>query len=570
MKFTIGRKIWALSLAVFLFVGMASFCVYWQVRDALAWQKMVIEVKWPVAQSVSDAFASMNLSRMVVRDAILDQGDPAKLSADIERYQKAVIDFDASIEKLVALAKGFQKEDNRERVRTVAANLPAVHNAERLALEAARNGDAKGALAAMRTVLPQVNIVRQMLTELQTQNNTLTATVFKTIESDMNTCVLWLLGCFAAVLALGSVISWRVARQVSRSAAELCLRAQEIAAGDLSGLPLSSHGQDEFADLAASMNQMQQQLQQLLLKISATSSELAGASERISQTSAHGVETSRQQTDQTNMVATAIHQMSATVAEVTGHSQAAATAAASASATAQEGGALVRHTLEVMNRISGSNQKIAERVTKLGESSQQVGKIASVIDDIADQTNLLALNAAIEAARAGEQGRGFAVVADEVRKLAERTAAATREIAQILDVVLAESRNTAQAMNQGKQDVEAGVAGSRQAGEALERIIGMATKVGDMVTQIATAATEQSSATDEIQNSAQRIAEMATDSSDAANKSASACEQLSSLALRLQEIVGFFRVSGGARTAHAAVLQPPPPAAWSSQYSQNR
>jgi len=549
---------------------MASFCVYWQVRDALAWQKMVIEVKWPVAQSVSDAFASMNLSRMVVRDAILDQGDPAKLSADIERYQKAVIDFDASIEKLVALAKGFQKEDNRERVRTVAANLPAVHNAERLALEAARNGDAKGALAAMRTVLPQVNIVRQMLTELQTQNNTLTATVFKTIESDMNTCVLWLLGCFAAVLALGSVISWRVARQVSRSAAELCLRAQEIAAGDLSGLPLSSHGQDEFADLAASMNQMQQQLQQLLLKISATSSELAGASERISQTSAHGVETSRQQTDQTNMVATAIHQMSATVAEVTGHSQAAATAAASASATAQEGGALVRHTLEVMNRISGSNQKIAERVTKLGESSQQVGKIASVIDDIADQTNLLALNAAIEAARAGEQGRGFAVVADEVRKLAERTAAATREIAQILDVVLAESRNTAQAMNQGKQDVEAGVAGSRQAGEALERIIGMATKVGDMVTQIATAATEQSSATDEIQNSAQRIAEMATDSSDAANKSASACEQLSSLALRLQEIVGFFRVSGGARTAHAAVLQPPPPAAWSSQYSQNR
>jgi methyl-accepting chemotaxis protein len=569
MKFTIGRKIWALSLTVFLFVGMASFCVYWQVRDALAWQRLVLEVKWPVAQNVSDAFESMNLSRMVVRDALLDQDEPAKLAADIERYQNTVVILDASVEKLVDLAKGFQKEDNRERVRKIAANLPAIHNAERLALESARRGDAKGALAVVRTALPQVNIVRQMLTELQTSNNNLTVSVFKTIESEMNTAVLWLLGCFAAVLALGSVISWRVARQVSRSAAELCLRAQEIASGDLSGSPLSSTSRDEFADLAASMNQMQQQLQQLLLKISATSSELAGASERISQTSVHGVESSRQQTDQTNMVATAIHQMSATVMEVSGHSQAAATAAASASATAQEGGALVRHTLEVMNRISGSNQKIAERVTKLGESSQQVGKIASVIDDIADQTNLLALNAAIEAARAGEQGRGFAVVADEVRKLAERTTAATKEIAQILDVVLVESRNTAQAMNQGKQDVEAGLDGSRQAGEALERIIGMATKVGDMVTQIATAATEQSSATDEIQNSAQRIAEMASDSSDAANKSASACEQLSSLALRLQEIVGFFRVSG-ARNAHDAFLQPPPVAGWSAQCSPNK
>jgi methyl-accepting chemotaxis protein len=542
MKFTIGRKIWTLSLTVYLLLGSASLCVYWHLRDALAGQRMVIAVKWPAAQVFSDAQASMNLSRMIVRDALLDRQNPVKFAADVERYRKTTDILDSCAEKLVELSRGFQKEENKERVRSITANLPAMHESERLAIEAARKGDDKAALAAVRSALPQTDIVRQMLTELQQQNNTLTSNIFQNIQSDMSTSVLWLLCCFAAVLCLGAIVSWRLARDISHNASRLCARAQQIASGDLTGEPLMISGQDEFAELAASMNRMEQQLQQLLLKISATSNELAGASEEISGGSAHSAETSRQQTDQTNMVATAIHEMSATVMEVSQHSQAAASAAANAAGTAQEGGALVRNTLEAMNRISDSNQKIAERVTKLGESSQQVGKIASVIDDIADQTNLLALNAAIEAARAGEQGRGFAVVADEVRKLAERTTAATKEIAQILDAILIESQNTAQAMNEGKHDVEAGLDGSRQAGDALERIIGMATKVGDMVAQIATAATEQASATDEIQNSAQRIAGMASDSNTAAGRSAEACERLSSLALRLQEIVGRFHV----------------------------
>jgi methyl-accepting chemotaxis protein len=307
-------------------------------------------------------------------------------------------------------------------------------------------------------------------------------------------------------------------------------------------LPLVIWSNDEFSDLALSMNQMQQQLQQVITQITSTANELAGTSERITAGSTQTAESSRQQTEQTAMVATAISAMATTVHEVSEHSRSAANAAEKASGTARESGTIVQETLVVMNRISESNAKIAERVTKLGESSQQVGKIASVIDDIADQTNLLALNAAIEAARAGEQGRGFAVVADEVRKLAERTTSATKEIAEILEVILRESRDTASAMSEGRQDVEAGVTGSRHAGEALEHIIGMASNVGDMVSQIATAATEQASATQEIQSSAEKIASMAKESTDAAETSAHACEQLSMLALNLQEIVGHFKV----------------------------
>ena len=551
MKLTIGRKIWALTLTVMLLAGIANLSVYLHMHDALAWQQMVVDVKWPAAQNFSDAIASMNLYRMVLRDAILDYGNPQQFEVDLARYDKAAATVDACAAKLLEMSKGFQKEENKQRVRLIAENLPVLHEAERKSIEAARRGDGKQALALLRGMLPQANAVRNALAELQEQNNALTGKIFTSIQQDMQNSILWLFGSMAVMLAISSVVSWRLAVTVSRNAAALSGRAQQIAEGDLAGEPLAEAGGDEFADMSASVNQMQKQLQELLQRISATSGELAEASERISQGTAHSAETSRQQTDQTNMVATAIHEMSATVMEVSQHSQAAANAAEDANSTAKEGGSLVSHTLQVMQRIADSNQRIAERVTKLGDSSQQVGKIAAVIDDIADQTNLLALNAAIEAARAGEQGRGFAVVADEVRKLAERTTSATKEIAQILEVVLDESRNTAQAMKEGQQDVDEGLEGSRKAGESLERIIGMAVRVGDMVTQIATAATEQASATEDIQNSAQRIAGMATDASQAANTSAEACEHLNALAQRLQEIVGVFHVSSEA-SSHAS------------------
>ena len=559
MKFTIGRKIWAMILTVMLLAGIANMSVYWQMRDALSWQELLFTVKWPAAQVISDAIASLNLYRMVLRDTILDHDNAQQLEADIQSYEKAANAVDESVAKLVTMSKSFQKEENRQRVRIIAENLPAMHGAEHKAIEAARRGDSKLALSTLRSVLPQVTLVLHTLTELQEQNITLASQLFASIQQDLKNSILWLFGSMVVLMAMSSVVTWRLAIAISHNAAALSERAQRIAEGDLTGEPLAETGSDEFAELSASVNRMQKQLQELLQRISATSGELAEASERISQGTSHSAETSRQQTDQTNMVATAIHEMSATVMEVSQHSQAAATAAENANSTAKEGGTLVSHTLQIMQRIADSNHRIAERVTKLGESSQQVGKIAAVIDDIADQTNLLALNAAIEAARAGEQGRGFAVVADEVRKLAERTTNATKEIAQILEVVLEESRNTAHAMNEGRQDVEEGLEGSRKAGESLERIIGMATRVGDMVTQIATAATEQASATEDIQNSAQRIAGMATDSSHAANTSAEACEHLNALAQRLQEIVSVFRVSGhnsGARAYNARRAQP--------------
>lgn len=179
---------------------------------------------------------------------------------------------------------------------------------------------------------------------------------------------------------------------------------------------------------------------------------------------------------------------------------------------------------------------------ELGKSSDQIGHIIGVIDDIADQTNLLALNAAIEAARAGEQGRGFAVVADEVRKLAERTTTATKEIAQMIKSIQDETKLAVTAMEQGTKQVEEGVSSTAKAGESLQEIIRMSEQVGEMITHIATAATEQSSATEQVNNNMDQIARLVKESAVGAQQSAKACQDLSGLALDLQKMVGEFKL----------------------------
>ncbi len=181
---------------------------------------------------------------------------------------------------------------------------------------------------------------------------------------------------------------------------------------------------------------------------------------------------------------------------------------------------------------------------ELGKSSDQIGRIIAVIDDIADQTNLLALNAAIEAARAGEQGRGFAVVADEVRKLAERTTTATKEIAQMIKNIQDETRAAVTAMEAGSRQVEEGVKSTAQAGDSLKEIIQMAEEVGEMITHIATAATEQSAASEEVNQNMDQITKLVKESAVGAQQSAKACQDLSGLALDLQKMVESFDLDG--------------------------
>jgi methyl-accepting chemotaxis protein len=234
--------------------------------------------------------------------------------------------------------------------------------------------------------------------------------------------------------------------------------------------------------------------------------------------------------------------MSSSVGEISAHSTRAADSAHKATGCAKQGGKIVEEALVDMRAIAASVTATATKIGELGKTSDQIGKIIAVIDDIADQTNLLALNAAIEAARAGEQGRGFAVVADEVRKLAERTTKATKEIAQMIETVQTETKTAVDQMHASTKQVEVGVAATMKAGVSLEEIIAAAQQVGDMISQIAAGSTQQASTIEQITSNVEQIVKVTSESAAGAQQSAKACEELSNLALDLQQLVGKFKV----------------------------
>jgi methyl-accepting chemotaxis protein len=196
----------------------------------------------------------------------------------------------------------------------------------------------------------------------------------------------------------------------------------------------------------------------------------------------------------------------------------------------------------VMCQINARVQESALTVESLGQRSDQIGAIIGTIEDIADQTNLLALNAAIEAARAGEQGRGFAVVADEVRALAERTTRATKEIGEMIKAIQKETKGAVTAMEQGVREVEAGTTEAARSGEALRDILVQVNDVTMQVNQIATAAEEQTATTSEISSNMQQITDVVRQTSQGASESATAAAQLNGNAEELQRLVRQFKL----------------------------
>jgi methyl-accepting chemotaxis protein len=348
--------------------------------------------------------------------------------------------------------------------------------------------------------------------------------------------------CAAAVAGFGVVLQ----RGIVGGLGGMIERVKDIAEGegDLTKR-IEINSQDELGELAHWFNTFLDKLQDVISQVAATAERVASASEEISSSASLQAQGAETQKDQAAQVATAMQEMSSTVLQVSESSNKAAEASGTAAETARRGGLIVQESLGKMRAIASAVSTAAKKVEELGKSSDQIGHIAGVIDDIADQTNLLALNAAIEAARAGEQGRGFAVVADEVRKLAERTATATKEIAQMIKSIQDDTKITVIAMQGGTRQAGDGVTFTGQAGDALKEIIHMSEQVGEMITHIASAATEQSSASEAVNTNMEQIANLARESAEGAKQSAQACQDLSGLALDLQKMVGTFKVDGG-------------------------
>ncbi|MCC6141035.1 MAG: methyl-accepting chemotaxis protein [Nitrospira sp.] len=302
------------------------------------------------------------------------------------------------------------------------------------------------------------------------------------------------------------------------------------------------HGSDEISTLGGYFNQFIEKLQAMIGKVAHVTDKVASASVELSATAEEISKGTDSLTSRASQTAAAVEEMNATVSQVAQNSGKAATLAQETVKTAKDGGSVVSDTISGMQQLSDAVSSSATIISELGKSSDQIGEIVRVIEDIADQTNLLALNAAIEAARAGEQGRGFAVVADEVRKLAERTTKATKEIGDMIRQIQQDTRGAVESMQEGTVKVTSGVDLVNRTGEALARIVEMVSESADMIRQIAVASEEQSVATQQIANDIENVAKVTKESASGANESAKASHDLSQLATELQGIVGSFKL----------------------------
>jgi methyl-accepting chemotaxis protein len=313
-----------------------------------------------------------------------------------------------------------------------------------------------------------------------------------------------------------------------------------FADGDLT-VALEIEKEDEIGKLYEGFNKAVQNIKTMLTKVSAAVAATTNASKEISSNTEQMAAGAQEQSGQTKEVAGAVEQMTKTILETTKNSTSASEAAKKAGSIAKEGGNVVAETITGMDRIAQVVRKSAETVHALGKSSDQIGEIVQVIDDIADQTNLLALNAAIEAARAGEQGRGFAVVADEVRKLAERTTKATKEIASMIKQIQKDTVGAVSSMEEGTREVEKGKKLADKAGESLSQIIKGAEQVVDIITQVAAASGEQSSTSEQISKSIEAINNVTQETSAGIMEIANASGELNKLTSNLNALIGQFR-----------------------------
>ena len=363
------------------------------------------------------------------------------------------------------------------------------------------------------------------------------------VAAHMRTIQLSIGAALLALLALGILLALLVSRTVTGPIKAVVDTIRDIAQGEgdlTKRLPI--HGKNEIGELSEWFNTFLDKLHGIISQVSGSSLQLASSALELQLTSKMMTESIAQLSSQSTSLATAGEEMSATSGDIANSCHHAAGNANGATQKANQGATVVGQSIAVMSTIAERVQSAAKTVDALGIRSEQIGAIIGTIEDIADQTNLLALNAAIEAARAGEQGRGFAVVADEVRALAERTTRATKEIGEMIKAIQKETKAAVTSMEQSVVQVDQGTSHAAESGRSLQEILDIINDVTEQIGQIATAAEEQTATTREISSNVMNLNDLAQQNDHALHETAVAANDVSRQAEELKQLVGQFRL----------------------------